>query len=192
MMMLKWLLQHVGILLSLAMLSTPFLCQAQSIAIKNDALYDALLIPNLGMETKIGERTTLDIEGTYDPITFPGRRKWKNWLVQPELRHWGCVPFFGMFVGINGMAGGFNVARVPVFNFDEKRIQGTFYGGGLTLGNHHIISPHWGLETKVNLDFVHISYSRYRCSKCGYKEENVTTNYIGPTRVSVSLVYIIR
>jgi len=191
--MLKWLLQNVGILFSLtAMLLTPFLCYAQSIAIKNNTLYDALLIPNLGMETKIGDRTTLDVEGTYDPITFPNKTKWKNWSVQPELRHWGCVPFFGMFIGINGMAGRFNLERIPVFNFYEKRMQGTFYGGGLTLGNHHIISPHWGLETKVNLDFIHINYSCYRCSKCGYKEENVITNYAGPTEVSISLVYIIK
>jgi hypothetical protein len=122
MMMLKWLLQHVEILFSLtAMLLTPFLCHVKSIAIKNDALYDALLIPNLEMETKIGERTTLDVEGTYDPITFPNKTKGKDWSVQPELRHCVCVPFFEMSVGINGIAGDFNTARVPFFNFDEKR-----------------------------------------------------------------------
>ena len=187
------LLQHTKVIVSMTvMLSVVSLCDAQKFAFKNDALYDALLIPNIGMEAKIGKRTTVDVEGTYDPINFPNRRKWKNWSVQPEVRHWGCVPFFGTFVGLNAIAGDFNVARIPVFNLKEKRIQGTFYGGGMTLGNHHIISPHWGLETKVNIDFVHICYSRYRCSKCGYKEEDVTTNYVGPTRFSISLVYLIK
>jgi hypothetical protein len=192
-MMLKWQLQQIRILLSVAMLSTPLLCHAQSLSLKNNAIYDVLLIPNLGMEAKIGARTTIEAEGTYDPISFPNKRKWKNWSLNTDIRHWGCKTFSGFFVGVNAIAGGFNVSRIPIFNLDEKRAQcHLFYGGGLTLGNHFVISPHWGLETKIDLDFVHLEYSRYRCGTCGYKEEDIVTNYAGPTSLALSLIYIIK
>jgi len=193
-MVLKWLLQHVGILLPVTvMLLASLSCHAQSYAIKNDAMYNALLIPNLGMEFKTYTHTTIDIEGTYDPISFPSNKQWKNWSVQPEVRFWGCKPFSGMFVGINAIAGGFNVARVPLFGFNEKRVQCRFfYGGGITLGNNYVLSPRWGVETKISLGVVHFEYSRYRCGTCGYKEADIVTNYAGPTNMSVALIYIIK
>lgn len=193
-MVLKCLLQHIGISLSIAaMLLTSLLCQGQSLAVKNDALHDALLIPNLGMEMRTGVRTTINVEGTYDPISFPSSRKWKNWSVCPEVRYWSCKSFSGLFVGLNVLAGGFNMSRIPIFNFNEKRAQcRLFYGGGLTFGGHYVLSPRLGLETKVDFGFVHMEYSRYRCGTCGYKEEDVVTNYIGPANISVALVYIIK
>jgi len=193
-MVLRWFLQHFGISLFIAtMLLTSLSCHAQRLAVKNDAIYDALLIPNLGMELKTGGHTTVDVEAIYDPISFQSDKKWKNWSVQPEVRFWGCKPFSGMFIGLNALAGGFNVARIPVFDFNDKRAQcHLFYGGGVTLGNHYVISPRWGVETKVSLDFVHIEYSRYRCGTCGYKEDDIVTNYAGPTSLSVALIYVIK
>jgi len=184
---------HTRFFAVLYMLLASTLCRAQSLAVKNDALYDALLIPNLGMEVRAGKHTTVDVEGTYDPLSFSSERKWKNWSLCPEVRFWGCHPFSGMFVGINALCGGFNVSRMDVFGLKGKRAQcRLFYGGGLTLGNHYVISPCWGLEAKANVGFVHMPYSRYRCGTCGYKEKNVTTNYIGPTNISISLIYIIK
>ena len=159
---------------------------------KSNLLYDAVAIPSFGIETKITKSTTLDISGTYDPITFSNNRKWKNWTVQPELRRWGCVPFSGMFVGVNALAGGFNLANVSFAKVANKRVQGTFYGGGITLGYHKILSPRWGLESALSVGYVHTDYSRYRCGSCGYKEMNFHKDYVGPTRLSISLVYMIK
>lgn len=165
---------------------------AQYTAVKTNMLYDAAAVPNLGLETKIAHSTTLEIWGTYDPITFSGRRGWKNWMIQPEIRKWGCIPFSGPFIGINGLYGIFNLEKVPFGGLEKKRAQGSFYGGGLSLGYHKILSPHWGLETSVSMGFVHIGYARYRCGTCGYKERTFHRNYVGPTRISASLVYLIR
>jgi hypothetical protein len=165
---------------------------SQHVAVKSNLLYDAAAIPSLGIETKIAKSTTLDISGTYDPITFSGSRKLKNWMVQPELRRWGCIPFSGPFVGVNAIAGGFNFEKMPFAELKQKRAQGTFYGGGLSFGYHKILSPHWGFESSVSVGAVHISYSRYRCGSCGYKEKSFNQNYVGPTRISFSLVYIIK
>ncbi len=184
---------HISILAIAAMLSAAPLCHAQSVALENNCLYDILLIPNLGMEIKTGSHTTLNVEGTYDPFTFPAGRKYKNWSLCPEARFWGCHPFSGMFVGINALCGGFNVSCINIFGLKEKRSQcRLFYGGGFTLGNHYVISPCWGLEAKANVGFVHMSYSRYRCGTCGYKEKDVTANYVGPTNLSITLIYIIK
>jgi hypothetical protein len=164
----------------------------QYVALKTNLLYDGVAVPNLGLETRIARSTTLGLWGTYDPVSFPGRRKWKNWMVQPELRRWGCVPFSGPFIGLNVLAGGFNLEKVPFAGLRNKRAQGTFYGGGVSLGYYKILSPHWGLESSFSLDFVHSGYSRYRCGTCGYKERSFQRNYVGPTRLSLSLVYVIK
>ncbi len=168
-----------------------YVCAAQTVALKNNALMDALLIPNLGLEVKTSSHTTLAIEGSYVPYTFSDNRKWKHWLVQPEFRLWLRTPFSGEFIAINGMAGEFNIARVPFFHLQEKRVEGKLYGGGLTFGKHFILSPHWGIEASLSLGFMYLDYSRHKCSKCGLKEKTEQSNYIGPTRAAVSLVYMI-
>lgn len=113
-------------------------------------------------------------------------------MVQPELRHWFKVPFAGPFVGLNVIGGGFNIARLPFAQLKEKRAQGSFYGAGITVGYHKILTPHWGFEVNTSLDYLHMDYSRYRCGHCGYKEMTFSKNYITPTRFSFSIVYMIK
>lgn len=182
---------YISILAVVALSGFPSLCEAQIVAIKNNALMDLLLIPNLGVEVKTGAHTTLSIEGTYTPFTYSGNRKWKNWLIQPEFRYWIHTPFSGEFIAINAMIGDYNLSRVPLFHLDSKRAEGKLYGGGVTLGKHFILSPHWGIETSLSLGYVHLSYKRFQCVKCGVKEKSGRINYVGPTRAAVSLVYMI-
>jgi hypothetical protein len=162
------------------------------LAIKSNLLYDAAAIPSLGVETKISKLTTLDISGTYNPITFWGGRKWKNWTVQPELRRWHCAPFSGAFIGVNALVGDFNIEKLPFINLPQKRAQGIFYGGGLSFGYNKTLSPHWGIESSLGLGFVHFDYSRYRCASCIFKEKTFIRNYVVPTRLAFSLIYMIK
>ncbi len=54
-------------------------------AIKTNLLYDATTAFNLGGEFNLGRRTTLEIPLNYNPWTFSDNKKWKHFLVQPEL-----------------------------------------------------------------------------------------------------------
>ena len=85
---------------------------AQHVALKSNLLYDALCIPSLGTEVRLDSTLTLSLSSTYCPISYDGDRKWKNWSVQYEARHWFRKVFNGPFVGICGINGGFNISRV--------------------------------------------------------------------------------
>ena len=85
---------------------------AQYVALKSNLLYDALCIPSLGTEVRLDSTLTLNVSSTYCPISYNENRKWKNWSVQYEARHWFRKVFNGPFVGICGINGGFNISRV--------------------------------------------------------------------------------
>ncbi len=166
---------------------------AQKFAIKSNVLYDAAVIPNLGMEIRIDTVKTFELSCIYNPIEYPGNRKWKVLAFQPELRFWTYTAFSGFYWGFNALWGKYNVSRMPfsLFCNSDKRYQGNFIGGGLSCGYHWILSPHWGIEASMSVDYLHFHYDRYRCGSCGYREQHANTNYIGPSRLNLSFVYLI-
>ncbi len=81
----------------------------QVLALKSNLAADAVASPNLGAELKLGGRISLDVTTHYNPFSSGGTRRFKHWLVQPELRFWRCEPFSGHFVGVHALLGEYNV-----------------------------------------------------------------------------------
>ena len=165
---------------------------AQYVALKSNLLYDALCIPSLGTEVRLDSTHTVSISSTYCPISYDGDRKWKNWSVQYEARHWFRKVFHGPYIGVFGIHGGFNLNRIPFFSLSRHRAEGNFNGAGLSIGWHRILSPHWGIETSLSGGYLHLRYRHYREGRYGYHEYTRSSDYFGPVALSVSLVYIIR
>ena len=165
---------------------------AQYVALKSNLVYDAIAVPSLGSEVRLDSTLTLSVSSTYCPISYDGNRKWKNWSLQYELRHWFRKAFNGPFVGVCGINGGFNLSRIPFFSLSHHRAEGNFNGAGLSIGWHRILSPHWGIETSVSAGYLHLRYRHYREGRYGYHEYTKSKDYFGPVGLSVSLVYIIR
>lgn len=178
--------------LLLLFLDFPLRISAQHVALKSNLLYDALCIPSLGTEVRIDSTLTLSVSSTYCPISYGSDRKWKNWSVQYEARHWFRKVFHGPYIGVFGIHGGFNLSRIPVFHLSHHRAEGNFNGAGLTFGWHRILSPNWGLDTSLSAGYVHLRYRHYREGSYGYLEYTKGRDYVGPVALSVSLVYIIR
>jgi hypothetical protein len=171
---------------------TPMRMQAQHAAIKSNLLYDAVAIPSIGAEARLDSTLTFSVSSTYCPIKYSDNRKWKNWSVQYELRHWFRKSFNGPFVGVCGIHGGFNIGRVPFFGLSHHRAQGYFSGAGLSFGWHKILSPHWGVETSFSAGYLHVKYSRYHEERRGRLEYRRSKDWFGPEAFNVSLVYIIK
>ncbi|MDN5553882.1 DUF3575 domain-containing protein [Prevotella sp.] len=170
----------------------PFQLKAQYVVLKSNLLYDALFIPSLGTEVRLDSTFTLNISSTYCPISYNDNRKWKNWSVLYEARHWFRKSFNGPYIGVFGIHGGFNLSRLPIFHLSHHRAEGNFNGAGLTFGWHKILSPHWGIDTSLSVGYLHLRYRHYREGTYGYLEYTKGRNYVGPVSLSVSLVYIIR
>lgn len=170
---------------------------AQKVAIKNNLLYDATATPNLALEMAMGRKTTLELGAGLNWFTFSDNKKFKHWLVQPELRWWTCDVFNGHFFGLHAHGAQFNVGGwdIPVGRLDafkDNRYQGYLYGGGVSYGYQWLLSPRWNLETSIGAGYARIHYEKYPCAECGTKIDEGKYNYWGVTKAAVSLIYIIK
>lgn len=190
-------------LLVLLMAITTTTASAQ-LAIKTNLLYDATTTPNIGIEVGLGKRHTAQIFYGLNPWSFKGGdSKAKHWLLMPEYRWWTCTVFNGWFFGVHAMGGEFNAGNVnlPIpgafFKGDnlqkelkDYRYEGKYLGGGLTAGYQWILSKHWNIEAELGVGYDHIWYDKYPCAECGTRLEKAETNYIGLTKLGLSILYI--
>lgn len=193
--MYKIILKFFLVILALATsLSFSF---AQKVAIKNNLLYDATVTPNLALEIAMSRKMTLEMAAGLNFFDFSDNKKFKHWLVQPELRWWTCDVFNGHFFGLHGHGAQFNVGGwdIPVGRlktFRDNRYQGYLYGGGLSYGYQWLLRPRWNLEASIGGGYARIHYEKYPCTTCGTKLDEGHTNYFGVTKAAVSLIYIIK
>ncbi len=171
---------------------------AQKAAIKTNLLYwGAAGSPNMGLEFAMGKKATLELGGGFNLWKFNDHKRFKHWLVQPELRFWTCESFNGHFFGIHAHGAQFNVGGwdIPVGRlsaFKDTRYQGYLYGGGLSYGYQWILSPRWNFEMSIGGGFARIHYDKYPCVECGSKEGEGDYNYWGVTKAAISLIYMIK
>ena len=113
---------------------------AQDIAAKTNLLYWSTTTPNLSLEFGLGQRTTLDLTGAYNPWTLDKdkNKKIKHWLVMPEFRYWLCERYNGHFFGLHSGYAFYNISgvRIPFQSKSTKdhRYQGWATGVGLSYG----------------------------------------------------------
>lgn len=176
-------------------------------SVKINLLYAALTSINLGVEVALAPKWTLSVMGGLNPWTFSDNTKWKYWSLQPELRYWFCERFDGSFIGVHLLGGQYNFGNL--FSHGGKyldndhdwlfglypdlgkyRYQGWFYGGGVSYGYQWMLGRHWNLESSIGIGYLHLTYDKFDCPKCGAKIESGETNYIGPTTAAISLIYM--
>lgn len=169
---------------------------AQSVALKTNLLYWATTTPNIGLEFKLSPRFTLDVSGGFNPFKFEHNRKLQHWTVSPELRYWTCDAFNGHFFGLHGTASSFNVndidfplGRLKVLN--DYRYQGWLVGGGLTYGYQVMLGKKFNLELSISGGYAYIDYEKYECVNCGKKIGEGVEHYLGVTKATLSLIYLI-
>jgi len=173
---------------------------AQSVAIKTNLLADGLLSPNIGIETGLAPKWSLDVSGQFNGWTLSHGRRWKHWAVQPEARYWFCDRFAGHFIGVHAHGGQYNIGGVDgKVNFlgtdarklKDARYQGWFAGAGIAYGYAWILGRHWNLEAEIGIGYSYTRYDRFRCAGCGKRtESDKAHHYVGPTKAAVNLVYL--
>ena len=164
---------------------------AQKLAVKSNLLYDATGSMNLGLEVALSNRLTLDLSGNYNPWTIntSSNSKIKHFLVQPELRYWSCEKFAGHFFGVHVHYAYYNVGGSSLKN---NRYDGWLSGAGFTYGYQWLLSNRWSIEASLGVGYAYIDYKKYDCQGCGRYKTTGTTHYFGPTKLGLSLIYIIK
>lgn len=168
-----------------------FVCQnvhGQILAVHNDLAMDALTIPNLGFELRVGERSTIALNGLFSRKVLG--QKFECVAFQPEYRYWfGGRPMLSYFVGFGGIIGNYDV--------DWKRhiYKGEAAGAGVTIG--YVAR----LSSRFNVDFhAGVGVVAYRCKEYYdgdhyeyfTRDYNSTGTWLMPTRIGVSISYIIK
>ena len=189
----------LALVLLLSLMLSPS-AKAQTAAVKTNIVHDATTTLNAGLEFKLAPRWTVDLSGDLNPWTFSGDRKFKHWLLQPELRLWTCDAWAGHFFGLHALGGQFNIGGFDInanllgtdWNLiKDHRYQGWMVGAGLAYGYSWILGQRWNLETEIGAGWVHAWYDTFRCSGCGKKiATDDQHDYFGVTKLSVSLVYL--
>lgn len=162
------------------------------LAVKTNALYWGATTPNLGVEVGLGRRSTMNIDGAYNPWTFSDNKKLKLWLVQPEFRLWTCERFGGHFFGIHAHYAEYNVGGIRALGLDRYRYEGHLYGGGVSYGYQWFLGNRWNLEATVGVGYARLEYDKYECHNCGQFLGREKKNYFGPTKVGVSFIFLIK
>lgn len=165
-------------------------------AIKNNLVYDAFTIPNLGFEFGFKPQWTVDLSVSYDAFNRKNNSTMKHFYGHAELRYWPCQQFDGHFFGAYIQSGIYNVGGelpygIEISELMKYRYEGSLYGGGFSYGYHVPLGLLWAVEMTVSVGYAHINYDRYRCVTCGSKLDSGTKNYFGPTRLGVSWMYMI-
>ena len=167
------------------------------VGVKTNLLYDATTTFNLGIEVALSRKWTLDIPVNYNPWTFSHGKKIKHVLVQPEGRYWLCERFNGHFFGVHAHYALYNAGGIDLpFNmfpgFKESRYEGYLVGAGLSYGYQWMLGHHWNLEATIGVGYAYLNYDKYRCGNCGDFIRKGNDNYFGPTKIGLSIIYLIK
>lgn len=176
---------------------TLFSAYSQQIAIKNNLVYDATGTLNIGGEYAINKTFSVSLSANYNDWVLQKPYAWKHYLVQPEFRYWLRETFNEHYVGAHLMYVGFNVERMslPFFGFARRNLyqDGTAWGGGVSYGYHLYLTPRLNLEFSLGVGFLQLKYYKFDYKETQVKDEthHLMRNYVGPTQINVSVVYII-
>lgn len=166
----------------LALMAT--ICQAQKFGIRSNMIGLATGSLNVEVSTAISDKITLHFPISFNPFTFDENKKIKHTAIQPGIRLWQWHSYSGLFYGIQAIAIVFNIG------IKEFRNYGSGVGGSLSVGYSKMLTKNLNIEAETGLGGGWIAYDKYQRQLCGEFEGSWRGYKIGPTRVSISIMYI--
>jgi hypothetical protein len=161
--------------------------------VKTNLLQGAgLLAPNLGVEVGLGRRTSLDITGAYR--SWDGEKLLSHAIARVELRGWHHERFYGHFLGVQALAGSFEIKGHDILTLFEKesRYEGSVLGASLSYGYHLVVGRRWGIEFSASGGMLLFNYDKFDPANPGTPLDDYRKLYTGLTDARVSLVFMIK
>ncbi|MDR1880920.1 MAG: DUF3575 domain-containing protein [Tannerellaceae bacterium] len=166
----------------------------QKAAIKTNLAYDATATVNVGAEFAVSRKLSVDLSGNYNGWDVVEQKSWQHWMIQPEVRYWTHETFNGHFFGVHGIYANYSISRLDLPIFDMKRscaYDGLAYGAGLSYGYHIYVTPRLNIELTAGVGFLHFEYDKTNPVTKESENGRYARSYFGPTKVGLSIVYII-
>ena len=151
------------------------------VALTTNMLYDAALIPDLGVEIAFGSRWSLAADGMYAWWSKSSRsRFWRVYGGNVELRRW------------------WPSGDVSMLTYDFKLGRHGYlgdrwsYAAGLSYGYSVALSRYFNIDFSIGLGYLWGKYKKYHREDDWYVWERTSRrHWFGPTKAGVTLVYII-
>ena len=164
------------------------------LAVKTNALWWGVGALNAEGEVRLADRWTVSLPVAYSPWES-GDRKRRFWVIQPEVRYWFGRAFERHSVGLHASYGSYKIGHLQLpfpSLLEEKHMDGRLFGAGASYGYHMPLGVRWGVEFSAGVGFVRMEYDQYSEGFGVGAARRDNRYYFGPTKLGVSLVYIIR
>lgn len=169
---------------------------------KTNLVYDALLVPNIGLEFYLGRNWSIGADWMYSWWSKNSRhRYWRIYGGGITLRRWfgraaSEKPLTGHHIGVYGLAGTYDIEFGGTGYMGGKPGDNMFarmsYGGGIEYGYSLPLTRRLNMDFTIGLGYLGGKYYKYKPYEGHYVWlETKNRHYFGPTKIEVSLVWLI-
>lgn len=158
---------------------------------RTNLLYDALLVPNVGVEVGLNNKTSIVGNVMFDWLGFSEKQfYWRILSGDVEYRYWLGNEMDGFLrkghhVGVYAA-----VYRYDVELGKDGQMANFNYGGGISYGYSKTLSHSLSLDMSIGIGYMGGDYKKYRYIDGRYVwQADKKRNYIGPTKAEVTLVW---
>ena len=171
---------------------------AQTVALRNNLLYDATLTPNLGADIRVDSLWTIGALvglNAWD-IDKDKNKKWRHFLIAPNVRRWlGDSLFHKSYVEADLIYSHYNVGNTKIpfglySGVKDRRLQGDLLALGGKYGYSWILARHWRIEAEAGIAVGYAWFKEYECATCGKQLGNGDRIFLLP-QLGINVVYII-
>ena len=163
-------------------------------AVRTNLLYDALLVPTLGLEWRVSRNVGIKLDGGLSRWGGNTGKVQKIWFQNPEVRRYmGATKRF--YLGVGG-----NYAKYNAYGYllgklwpDDTGYQGKLWNAGLTAGYQVPLSRSFALDFNIGLGYTKLEYDSFWMQNDTrvYKAKDKSKNFWGPTQAGINLIWTI-
>ena len=168
--------------------------QPYRFAVRTNVLYDAFLLPTLGVEWRVNRDLGVKLDGSLSWWGGEYGKVQKMWLVNPEVR-WYLLDKKRFYVGVSGSYGEYNIYKYMLGGIFSKDTgyQGKLWNAGLTAGYQLNLSRDFSIDFNLGLGYTRSEYDSFGMTDGVrvYKERNKSKHFWGLTQAGISLVWTI-
>ena len=165
------------------------------VAIKTNLLYDAVLVPNIGVEVNCFNNFTFYTDLMYAGWGFPSKHfYWDFYGLQTGIRKYfgrqaSKRSFTGHHVGLYGNAFAYDLQAGHI----GQQTPSVNLGGGVDYGYSFPIAPYFNIDLEFGFGYLGGIYYEYIVEdNHNTWQGTISRSWWGPTKASVSLVWFIR
>lgn len=120
-------------------------CNAQRLAVSTNAVYWAMLSPNLNVEFAFSRHSSVSIEAAALPWNLSEKNSVAHITVSPDYKYWFNMPFFGHYAGINALYSSYQQVKDSAPKTGNIVALGANYGYAFLLSRRLNVVPNIGI-----------------------------------------------